>query len=271
MRTAVVLLFVASCGSAAAPTRVRDAAQEEEQGGRGGGGGGNGSGGSAGSRADALSSTPPPTGDGSILGDSGPSPDGGGGSAADGSFASDAAPALDAGGLPPLAACPRPSVDHLEIWEAHGGSLRPPVGSNLLVKDGDRYQAKVDFLPGGEWHEIVVPLVNSLSKKTDLTSSKGFTLTYSATAELHVQLRPLSHPHGGDQWTAKLPSTGGAVRELFVPFTPDSWGMLLGTPSFPFSQALRDANFFNFIGPPGTANNLVVKGLRIDGFIPPCS
>jgi hypothetical protein len=184
--------------------------------------------------------------------------------------APDATAPADTASAPPLSACSRPSVDHLTIWEAHGGSLKPAVGGNLLVKDGDGYDAKVDFLPGGEWHEIVVPLVNDLGKKTDLGASKGFTLTYSATADLWVQLRPLSHPHGGEQHTAKLPSTGGAVKELFVSFAPQSWGTLLGTPPFPFSQALRDANFFNFVGPPESANSLLVKGLRIDGFTPPC-
>jgi hypothetical protein len=62
------------------------------------------------------------------------------------------------------------------------------------------------------------------------------------------------------------------VKEAFISFAPDTWATpLLGTPPFPYAQALRDANFFNFVGPPGTANSFVVKGLRIDGFVPPCS
>jgi hypothetical protein len=170
-----------------------------------------------------------------------------------------------------LPACAKPSVDHLEIWEAHGGSLKPGVGGDLFVKEGDHHYVQVDFLPGGEWHEIVVPIANSLAKQTDLSGSQGFTLTYSATADLWVQLRPLSHPHGGEQWTAKIPSTGGANKTLFVPFAPDGWGMLLGMPPFPFAQALKDANFFNFVGPPDSANHLVVRGLRFDGYVPPCS
>ena len=203
----------------------------------------------------------------------------GGTSAADAGGSPDVTPQADTGGgadtggadFPPLAPCPMPSVDHLESWRAHGGTLRPPAGSSLLVKEGDRHIAKVDFIAGGEWHEVVVPLVNSLAKKVDLTSSKGFTITYSATADLWVQLRPISMAHGGAQWTAKLPTTGGAVKDLFVPFAPASWGSLLGNPPFPFSQALRDANFFDFVGPPGTANSIVVRGLRIDGHVPPCS
>jgi hypothetical protein len=255
MKYALVLLMAAGCGSS--PSRVSDAAAEPEE--------------VAPDAGPAEVSRPRLDGSLSLdaaamLADAAP--------AADSGSAPDLASAADGpgeAGAPPLAGCARPSVDHLEIWEAHGGSLRPGVGANLFVKSGDRYQVKVDFLPGGEWHEIVVPLVNSLTRKTDLSASKGFTLRYSATADLHVQLRPLSHAHGGEQWTAKLPSTGGALQEFFVPFSPEAWGMLLGTPPFPFSQALGDANFFNFIGPPGTANSVVFDGLRIDAFVPPCS
>jgi hypothetical protein len=260
----LLALCLGGCGSAATAPRTPDPVQE---GGSGGGGGNGGSGGAkladaGGGRggtpaADARAPEDAAADAGVVL--------------ADATAMSDLALAVDGPGSSPLAACPKPSVDHLEIWEAHGGSLKPAVGGNLLVKEGDRHYAKVDFLPGGEWHEIVVPLVNSMSKKTNLGASKGFTITYSATADLWVQLRPLSHQHGGEQHTAKLPSTGGLVKELFVPFTTDAWGMLLGTPPFPFSQALEDANFFNFVGPPGTANSFVVRGLRIDGFIPPCS
>jgi hypothetical protein len=173
--------------------------------------------------------------------------------------------------LPPVPACPKPSVDRLEVWTAHGGSLRPGVGGNLLVKEGDRYHVRVEFLPGSVWHEVVVPIANALSRKADLSASKGFSITYSATADLWVQLRPLTHPHGGEQHTAKLPSTGGAMMELFVPFDAASWGDLLGKPTFPLSEAVMNANFFNFVGPPGTGNTVVIRGLRFDGYLPPCS
>jgi hypothetical protein len=162
-------------------------------------------------------------------------------------------------------------VDHLEVWRAHGGSLRPAVGSTILTQDAGKTIAKVEFLPGSAYHEIVVPVMNDQTKKVDLTTSAGMTITYSATADLHVQLRPLSYAHGGAQWTAKLPGTGGMTKELFVPFTQPTWGMLLGPPPFPFSQALRDANFFNFIGPESSANTITIRGLRFDKHVPPCS
>ena len=222
-------------------------------GGSGGGGGSGGAGGSAGGSSGA-----------------GGSSDGG---RADGPPGDTTGAMVDMGGPsdPPLTPCPKPSVDHLESWRAHGGSLRPAAGGTILTQDAGKTIARVEFLPGSEYHEIVVPVVNDQTKKVDLTSSAGFTITYSAVADLHVQLRPLSYAHGGAQWTAKLPATGGMTRELFVPFVQGTWGNLLGPPPFPFSQALRDANFFDFVGPPGTANTFIVRGLRFDKHVPPCS
>ena len=260
MKYLLFALLAVACGSAPRPgAGTGGAGVEEGTGGTTGGSGGRGTGGA--SPADAAGVMPDAGSGGNLSPDTGPAPDT--------SVAADVA--ADAAPVPPLAACAKPSVDHLEIWTAHGGSLRPAVGCNLLIKEGERHYMKVEFLPGGEWHEIVVPIANSLAKKADLSASKGFTITYSATADLWVQLRPLSHPHGGEQHTAKLPATGGMMQELFVPFAPASWGMLLGTPTFPFADAVRDANFFDFVGPPASANVFVVRGLRFDGYVPPCS
>ena len=85
----------------------------------------------------------------------------------------------------PLTPCPKPSVDHLEVWRAHGGSLRPPPAA-ILTQEAGKTIAKVEFLPGGEWHEIVVPVMNDQTKKVGLTSSAGFTITYSAVADLRA-------------------------------------------------------------------------------------
>ena len=223
------------------------------------GGGSGGSGGAAGSG-----------GAGGSAGGAGGSSDGG---RADGPPGDTTGAMVDMGGpsYPPLTPCPKPSVDHLEVWRAHAGSMRPAAGGTILTQDAGKTVAKVEFLPGSEYHEIVVPVVNDQTKKVDLTGSAGFTITYSAVADLHVQLRPLSYAHGGAQWTAKLPATGGMTKELFVPFVQGTWGNLLGPPPFPFSQALRDANFFDFVGAPGTANTFIVRGLRFDKHVPPCS
>jgi hypothetical protein len=50
-------------------------------------------------------------------------------------------------------------VDHLEVWRAHGGSLRPAAGGSILTQDAGKTVARVEFLPGSEWHEIVVPVM----------------------------------------------------------------------------------------------------------------
>jgi len=244
--------------------------------GSGGSTGGVGAGGSGASSGGAAGGV---GGAGGSGGAGGAGTGGSGGSGGSSGGSTDGPPAdtistmVDMGGpdYMPLTPCPKPSVDHLEVWRAHGGSLRPAAGGTILTQEAGKTIAKVEFLPGGEWHEIVVPVMNDQTKKVDLTSSAGFTITYSAVADLHVQLRPLSYAHGGAQWTAKLPATGGMTRELFVPFAPGSWGNLLGPPPFPFSQALRDANFFDFVGPPGTANTFIVRGLRFDKHVPPCS
>ena len=260
MKYLLFTLLAVACGSTPRPGGgTGGSGIEEGTGGATGGSGGRGTGGA--SPADAAAVMPDAGSGGSLSPDTGPAPD----ASLPADLATEVAP------VPPLAACAKPSVDHLEIWTAHGGSLRPGVGGNLLIKEGERHYMKVEFLPGGEWHEIVVPIANSLAKKADLSASKGFTITYSATSDLWVQLRPLSHPHGGEQHTAKLPATGGMMQELFVPFAPASWGMLLGTPTFPFADAVRDANFFDFVGPPASANVFVVRGLRFDGYVPPCS
>jgi hypothetical protein len=265
----VSILVGAGCSSPSDPARGP------------GGQGGDGEGG-AGGRTSPDSGA---AGKGGIGGagtpDAGPAPDGATGvtdaaAAADLAVPRDAAVPVDGEEEPPdtgvrLPACAKPDIDHLEMWRAHGGSLRPAVGGNLLVKEGDAYYMKVEFLPGSAWHEIVVPVANALAKKADLSASKGFTIIYSATADLWVQLRPLTHPHGGEQHTFKLPATNGQLDVLFVPFTAASWGMLLGAPKFPFSEALKEANFFDFVGPPDEANTFIVRALRFDGYVPSCT
>jgi hypothetical protein len=190
----------------------------------------------------------------------------------------DVAAAVDALPAPPsimitypaiMPCASRASVDRLTAWNSHAGSMRP-TGS-LLTKDAAKDIMKVEFLPGSAWHEVVVPVANSLSAKADLSKSRGMTLTYSSTADFQVQLRPLSHAHGSAQYTAQFPSTGGMVKELTLPFTEPTWGAFLGKPTFPLSVALGEANFFNFIGRAAVANMITIRGLRIDGYTPTCN
>ncbi|WIV55826.1 hypothetical protein [Amycolatopsis nalaikhensis] len=165
--------------------------------------------------------------------------------------------------------CPTPSIDRLQQWLASGeGTTVPPTG-NLLVREGNRYTAKVSFL-NAEWHVVVVWLGNQFEAQADLSRSAGFWLTYRASDDLYVQLRPASHWSGGDKWLTLVPSTGGKVVTKFFSFAPRAWTSLpeLGTPAYSFASALREARGLVFVGK--TPNELAFSGLRIAGYRPPC-
>ncbi|SMC65147.1 hypothetical protein SAMN05661093_01163 [Kibdelosporangium aridum] len=165
--------------------------------------------------------------------------------------------------------CATPSIDRLQQWIASGEGTTVPATGSLLVREGSRYTAKVEFL-NVEWHVVVVWLANQFEAQVDLGKSSGFWMTYSATDDLYVQLRPASHWSGGDKWLTLVPSTGGKVVRKFFSFSPNAWMTLpeLGTPSYSFASALREARGFVFVGK--TPNKLQFRGLHIDGYRPPC-
>jgi hypothetical protein len=165
--------------------------------------------------------------------------------------------------------CATPSIDRLQQWLASGEGTTVPATGSLLVSEGGRYAAKVTFV-NAEWHVIVVWLANQFEAQVDLSRSAGFWLTYSATDDLYVQLRPASHWSGGAQWLTLVPSTGGRLVTRFFSFSPAKWTTLpeLGTPSYSFASALPEARGLVFVGK--TANILDFRGLRIDGYQPPC-
>ncbi|SEQ99939.1 hypothetical protein [Actinokineospora terrae] len=165
--------------------------------------------------------------------------------------------------------CATPSIDRYQQWLASGEGTTVPATGNLLVRDGRQYTAKVTFL-NAEWHVVVLWLANQFEAQADLSRSKGFWLTYSATADLHVQLRPASAWSGGDKWLTLIPSTGGTVVRKFFSLSPDNWTWLpeLGKPTHPFSTATKEARGLVFVGK--TANTLTFHGLTVDGYRPPC-
>jgi hypothetical protein len=165
--------------------------------------------------------------------------------------------------------CATPSIDRLQQWLASGEGTTVPATGSLLVRQGHRYAAEVTFL-NAEWHVAVVWLGNQFEAQADLSRSAGFWLTYSATDDLYVQLRPASHWSGGDKWLTLVPSTGGKLVTKFFGFAPRKWTSLpeLGTPSYSFASALAEARGLVFVGK--TPNRLVFRGLRVDGYRPPC-
>jgi hypothetical protein len=179
------------------------------------------------------------------------------------------APGIPGGELPPLQECATPSIDRLQQWLASGEGTTVPANGSLLVPEGGKYAARVTFV-NAEWHVIVVWLANQFEAQVDLSTSSGFWLTYSATDDLYVQLRPASHWSGGDKWLTRIPSTGGQLVTSFFSFSPDTWTTLpeLGAPSYSFASALGEARGLVFVGK--TANTLDFRGLRFDGYEPPC-
>ncbi|PRY44704.1 hypothetical protein [Umezawaea tangerina] len=171
--------------------------------------------------------------------------------------------------------CRTPSIDLLQQWLASGEGATVPATGSLLTPvgrehgHGVEYAAKVSFL-GAEWHVAVVWLGNRFEAQADLSRSAGFWLTYSATDDLYVQLRPASHWSGGDKWLARVPATGGRTVTRFYSFRPDAWTTLpeLGTPAYSFDSALREARGLVFVGK--TANDVEFRGLRVHGYRPPC-
>jgi hypothetical protein len=177
----------------------------------------------------------------------------------------------DAASLPSLTECTTaPSVDRLEKWLASGEGTTVPATGSILVKDGTRYVAKVDFV-NAEWHVVPVWMANKFDGgDVDLSKSTSITLTYSATADLYVQLRPGFAWSGGDKYLTKIPSTGGQVQTKVIPLAAASWTTLpeLGAPAYPFADAVKQTRGLVFVGK--TANKIAFYGLRTDGYVPPC-
>jgi hypothetical protein len=165
--------------------------------------------------------------------------------------------------------CSTPSIDRYQQWLASGEGTTVPATGSLLVREGSRYTAKVAFLDA-EWHVAVLWLGNRFDAQVDLSRSAGFWLTYRATDDLYVQLRPASHWSGGDKWLTRIPSTGGRLVHRFFGFSPARWTWLpeLGRPAYSFASALAEARGLVFVGK--TPNTLEFRGLRVDGYTPPC-
>jgi hypothetical protein len=173
-----------------------------------------------------------------------------------------------AGELPPLEECTsKPSIDRLTEWIASGEGATVPATGSILVKDGADYVGKVQFV-GSESHVIPVYILNEIGETADLTSSKGITLTYSATSELHVQLRSESHWSGGDQYATTIASTGGEKKTQFISFEAAGWKSLFGAPALSYADTLKEGMGLVFVG--NSENTVVFYGLRIDGVTPPC-
>jgi len=174
--------------------------------------------------------------------------------------------------LAPSAECPfNKSLDRFEYWiKENCDASTNPANCTSLVKEGDRYVAHADYVGAG-WH--VAPTVwvaNKFAGQVDLSTSTGFTVVYSATADLYAEVRPASHWDSGAQWLVKLPATGGMKQTVTFPFTQAQWTSLpeLGTPTYSLGDALKEVRGLLFLG--NTANTVAFYDLKIAGYLPPC-
>lgn len=166
--------------------------------------------------------------------------------------------------------CATPSIDRYQQWIASGeGATEPATGSILVPQGRHGYTAKIKFL-ADDWAVMVLWLGNRFEAQADLSDSRGFWMTYRATDDLYVQLRPAEFWSGGDKWVTKIPATGGKLVKRFFSFKTKNWTHLpaLGKPSYPLADALDDARGLVFVG--NTKNDLEFRGLEVDGYRPPC-
>jgi hypothetical protein len=167
-----------------------------------------------------------------------------------------------------LEECPhRPSVDGFSEWIASGEGSTVPAQGSILAQEGGRDVAKVQMLGAG-WHVIPVYIKNKFGEAQDLSGSSGITLTYSATAELHVQLRSKSHWDGGEQYATTLPATGGKQETRVFSFAESGWKSLFGPPALSFADTLKESMGLVFVA--NGENQVVFYGMHIDGYTPSC-
>ena len=169
-----------------------------------------------------------------------------------------------------LAECSGPSIDRLQHWLASGEGPTVPQKGSLLNEEDNSYVARATFTSNDEWHVLVIWLGNEFGASVDLKVSPGFTLSYSATSDFYIQLRPAFEWNGGHKWHLSVPSTGGQRVTSFFPFQASTWKKVdaLGTPPHTLAEAQADASGLVVVG--NTQNTLAFFSLRIDGFSPPC-
>ena len=168
----------------------------------------------------------------------------------------------------PLMECPKPSIDRITAWNATGEGSTKPMSGSLLVKEGDHYIAKQEFVGGG-WHVLEVFIANAYGAMADLSKSASFTLTYSSTNDLWLQMRAANHYSGGAQWVTKIPSTGGQMMKQTFSLDASQWTTIeLGKPGWTYEEARKAACGFVFVG--DKPNMITFYGLRFDGYVPMC-
>jgi hypothetical protein len=233
-----------------------------------GGSGGNSSGATGGAAA----------GTNAVAGGGSGGSSGGGGTAASGGNAGSAGSGGGGGSGPGLKPCADPAVSRLKVWEMQvvGGTQVPANGSPLRKYDGGGYELYVEWTltAGGAYGTANAPL-NNMGQYTngadpaknavDISKGDGLTIEYASTGNTYLQLRTAAVPHGGDHFRADLPSTGGQIKTVQLPYA--SFRRPGGnTP--PGADILTGMFSFTFVG--SATTKLTLRQVLIPGFVPPC-
>lgn len=169
-----------------------------------------------------------------------------------------------------LADCPTSAaINQLQKWWAAEGNMIPGPTTNIVQKEGGKSIAKVTFV-GSDWHVVPVWLGNTYDFTTNLSKSKGLTLTYKAPGDFFIQLRPAAYWSGGAKHGAKFLASPDKFTTVTIPFDEQHWTQIpgLGAPPFSFATALADARGLVIVGKnPG---EYVFTSMLVEGFTPPC-
>jgi hypothetical protein len=217
-----------------------------------------------------VDSPPPTTTDPPAPGPTGGNADAGSPAQATPDLAGPVSGSPDLGSTPLTECTTAPSLDRLQNWIASGEGTTVPATGSILVKSGSQYVGKIGFV-NAEWHVVPVWTANKFDGQADFSKSASLTLTYSATDDFYVQVRPASHWDGGDKWLTKIPKTSGQVQTKVISFAAQNWTTLpeLGTPVYSLADALKEVRGLVFVGK--TVNQIEFHGLRVEGYVPPCN
>jgi hypothetical protein len=137
----------------------------------------------------------------------------------------------------------------------------------VLLDDSGETLASFSFTGSG-WGVVAVWLFNTWGDSVDLTSSAGFSVTYSSTAEFFIAMRPAHDWSGGHHYRAAFPATGGETQTVSVSFDAENWEQPDWAEAMEYAPDLADVQGFTITTfDPG---NFEFHGLRIDGHSPPC-
>ena len=141
--------------------------------------------------------------------------------------------------------------------------------------DGNRtHIAHMTFGDSTTWNVGAMRLANTpdyLDSNVDLTEkgSRSVQFDYRATSDFYVQLRPADKKYwnGGEQWSLKLPATGG-LRQTFVALLDGKiWSDFpFGEPKTTFEWVLSRAGSFVFVG--NTLNEVTFYDIAIESYFP---